>query len=153
MTNSPRQFGLRTLALRKGMRCAFFAVQLPFFRHILFGCGQPFAHNFQIVIAIAKFNHQLGQGNQMFHLEAQRATAPAAHFFQFRPLFFRHADIILERFFCHPRSVPDRISELMRKYDLQRDTLIYSFDPIVSQTSPEGSGRNEETCGNIFRAR
>ena len=127
MTNSPGQFNLRALALREGVRNAFFAVQLPFFRHMLFGYCQPFAHDFQIVIAIAKFNHEFGQGNQMFHLEAQRATAPAAHFFQFRPLFFRHADIILERFFCHTRSVPDGNSELMRKYDLQRDTLLYTL--------------------------
>ncbi len=83
----------------------------------LFGRGQTFAHHFQIVIAIAKFDYQFGQGDQMFHLKAQGPPAPAAHFFQFPPLLFRHTDVELERFLRHARSVPDRIFELMRKYD------------------------------------
>jgi hypothetical protein len=53
----------------------------------------------------------------MFHLEAQWPPATAAHGFQFRPLFFRHADVELECFFRHTRSVPDENFELMVKYD------------------------------------
>jgi hypothetical protein len=83
----------------------------------LFGSGQTFTRNFQIIVAIAKFNEQFSQGNQMFHLETQRATAAAAHGFQFRTLFFGHADVELECFFRHTRSVPDGNFELMAKYD------------------------------------
>lgn len=53
----------------------------------------------------------------MFHLEAQRAAAAAAHGFQFRALFLGHTDIKLECFFRHTRSVPDEKFELMVKYD------------------------------------
>jgi len=53
----------------------------------------------------------------MFHLEAQRAAAAAAHGFQFRALFLGHADVELECFFRHTRSVPDGNFELMGKYD------------------------------------
>ncbi len=88
----------------------------PFWQ-TLFGSGQPFARNFQIVIAIAKFNEQFGQGNQMFHLETQWAAAAAAHGLQFRALFLGHADVELECFFCHSRSVPDANFELMGKDD------------------------------------
>ena len=83
----------------------------------LFGSGQTFTRNFQIIVAIAKFNEQFGQGNQMFHLETQRAAAAAAHGFQFRALFLGHAYVELECFFRHPRSVPDENFELMVKYD------------------------------------
>jgi hypothetical protein len=38
----------------------------------LFRSGEPFTHNFQIVVAIAKFNYKLGEGTQMFHLESRR---------------------------------------------------------------------------------
>ncbi len=74
-----------------------------------------FLRDFQIIVAVTKRNQQFGQGNQMFHLEAQRASAPLAHFFQFGPLFLGHADVELERFFGHARSVPDRNFELMGK--------------------------------------
>jgi hypothetical protein len=67
----------------------------------LFGSSQAFLHNFQIVIAIAKFYYELGQGNQMFHLEAQWPSAPTAHFFQFRPLLIGHANVVSEVFLCH----------------------------------------------------
>jgi len=87
------------------------------FWQTLFGSGQTFARDFQIIVAIAKFNEQFGESNQMFHLETQRAAAPAAHFFQFRALFLGHTDVELECFFCHPRSVPDENFELMVKYD------------------------------------
>ncbi len=82
-----------------------------------FGSGQTFTRDFQIIVAIAKFNEQFSQGNQMFHLETQRSAAAAAHGFQFRSLFFRHADVELEGFFRHIRSVPDKNFELMVKYD------------------------------------
>ena len=82
-----------------------------------FGSGQTLARDFQIVVAIAKFNEQFGQGNQMFHLETQRTAAAAAHGLQFRALFLGHADVELECFFRHTRSVPDENFELMWKYD------------------------------------
>ena len=53
----------------------------------------------------------------MFHLETQRTAAAAAHGFQFRALFLGHADVELECFFRHSRSVPDENFELMVKYD------------------------------------
>ena len=88
-----------------------------FFCQTFFGGGQTFTRDFQIIVAIAKFNEQFGQGNQMFDLETQRAAASAAHGFQFRALFLGHADVELECFFRHPRSVPDENFELMVKYD------------------------------------
>jgi hypothetical protein len=83
----------------------------------LFGGGEAFPRNFQIVVVIAKFNEQFGESNQVFHLETQRAAAAAAHFFQFRALFLGHTDVELECFFRHTRSVPDKKYELMVKYD------------------------------------
>ncbi len=68
---------------------------------MLFSGGQAFPHNFQVVIAVAKFHVQLGQGKQMFHLEAQWPTAPTAHFSQFSPLLVGHANIVSEVFLCH----------------------------------------------------
>ncbi len=53
----------------------------------------------------------------MFHLETQRTAAAAAHGLQFRALFLGHADVELECFFRHTRSVPDENFELMVKYD------------------------------------
>jgi len=67
----------------------------------LFDGGETFTHNFQIVVAIAKINYQLGESNQMFHLEAQWPSAPTAHFFQFRPLLIGHANVVSEIFLCH----------------------------------------------------
>lgn len=87
------------------------------FFQIFFGGSQTLLRNFQVIVAIAKVNQQFGQSNQMFHLEAQWASAAPAHFFQFGPLFLGHADVVLERFFGHARSLPDENFELMRKYD------------------------------------
>jgi hypothetical protein len=68
-----------------------------------FGCGQTLLRDFQIIVAVAKFNGQFCQSNQMFHLMVQRTPAPTAHFFKFSPLFFRHADVGWECFFSpHP---------------------------------------------------
>jgi hypothetical protein len=83
----------------------------------LLGGDEALPRNFQIVVAIAKFNEQLGESNQMFHLETQRASSPTAHFFQFHALFLGHADVELECFFRHAQSVPDKNFELMVKYD------------------------------------
>jgi len=88
-----------------------------FFCQSLFGRKQSLFCDFQIVVAVAKFDEQFGQGNHVFNLETQRASAPTAHFFKFRPLFFRHTDIELKCFFRHACSVPDRIFELMAKCD------------------------------------
>ena len=71
------------------------------FCQTLFGGGQTFARNFQIIIAIAKFDEQFGQGNQMFHLETQWPTTPPTHGLQFRPLFLGHADVKSKIFLCH----------------------------------------------------
>jgi len=87
------------------------------FRHTFFGGHETFLHNFQVVVAVAKFNHQLGQGNHVLDLKTQRTPAPPTHFFQFCPLFFRHADVELKRFFGHCLSLPDRNFDLMGKYD------------------------------------
>jgi hypothetical protein len=90
----------------------------------LLGRRQTLLRDFQIIVAVTKLNQQFGQRNQVFHLEAQRASAAAAHFFQFCPLFFGHPNVVLERFFGHARSLPDRIFELMRNYDLQWDATL-----------------------------
>jgi len=117
---------------------------------MLFGRRQTFADHVQIVVAVAKSNHQLGQGDQVFHLEAQRPSAPVAHLFQFRPLFFRHADVVLERFFGHARSLPDWIFELMRKCALQWDTLVSKSSrfrfPKVSQNVWTRFGNGAQDC-------
>jgi len=68
---------------------------------MLFSGGQAFLHNFQVVIAVAEFDRQLGQGNQVFDLEAQWPAVPTAHFFQFRPLLVGHANVVSEIFLCH----------------------------------------------------
>ena len=86
-------------------------------RQALFGSSQAFTRDFQIIVAIAKFDEQFGQGNQMFHLKTQRAAAAAAHGLQFRALFLGHTDVELKCFFRHTRSVPDENFELMGKYD------------------------------------
>jgi hypothetical protein len=117
MTIRPNRLILRRTVFEKVREKLLIRNSTAFLWQALFGGGQTFAHHFQIVIAIAKFDYQFGQGDQMFHLKAQWPPAPAAHFFQFRPLFLRHADIVLERFFGHARSLPDQISELMGNYD------------------------------------
>ncbi len=79
----------------------------------LFGGGQTLSRCFQVIVPIAKFNEQFGQRDQMLDLKTQWPSAPTAHFIQFSPLFFRHADVELMRFFRHARIVPDIIFELM----------------------------------------
>jgi hypothetical protein len=82
----------------------------------LLGCRQAFTNDFQIVVAITEFDHQLGQGDQVFDLETQRPAASAAHFLKLRPLILGHADVELECFFRHTPRLPDTYFELMRKY-------------------------------------
>lgn len=78
------------------VRDSIFPLGEPFFSR-----RQPILHDFQIVIAVAKFNHQFGQGNQMLHLEAQWPTPAAAHGFQFRPLLIGHTNVESDVFLCH----------------------------------------------------
>lgn len=68
----------------------------------LFGRRQLLAGYFQIVISVTEFNYELGEGNQMFDLEAQGAPPAAAHFFEFRPLLVGHANIESDILFGHP---------------------------------------------------
>jgi hypothetical protein len=95
-----------------------------------FGGSQTLARIFQIIIPVAKFNEQFCQCNQMLDLKTQWPSAPTAHFIQFRPLFFRHADIELLRFFRHTRIVPDIFFEFMVFCDLQR-VAILSKSPML----------------------
>jgi hypothetical protein len=65
---------------------------------VLFRPSQTLAGSFQIVIALAKFNQQFCQGNQVFHLETKRAASAAAHLLKLCPLFFGHSDVELAGF-------------------------------------------------------
>jgi len=115
MTNPFQQFNREARFLERRGRNVSVAIQPPSLANA-FGDGQTFTRNFQIIIAIAKFNEQFGQGNQMFHLEAQRAAAAAAHGFQFRALFL-DMRILNWSVFSPLRSVPDANFELMGKDD------------------------------------
>ena len=60
--NSPLQIRRIKLNVRPG--------SAAFLGQKFFGLGQPFAGDFQIIIAVAKFNQQFGERDEVFHLVA-----------------------------------------------------------------------------------
>jgi hypothetical protein len=100
MTISSQQFGFAPPVSEKRAK-SLIRDLTTLFCQTLFGGGQTLARDFQIVVAVAKFNEQFGQSDQVFNLIAQWPPAPTAHFFQFRPLFVGHADVKSEIFLCH----------------------------------------------------
>ena len=100
MTISSQRFDFAARISEKRAKNLICDLTALFYR-TLFSRRQPFLRDFQIIIAIAKFNEQFGQSDQVFDLIAQWPSAPTAHGFQFRPLFFRHADVESEIFLCH----------------------------------------------------
>jgi hypothetical protein len=99
------------------------------FPQTLFSFCELFAGHVQVIIAVAEFDEQLGQRNQVFNLETQRAFPPTAHLLKFRALVLGHANVELERFFRHALRLPDKTLGLMAKRDLQRDTMLYKTIP------------------------
>lgn len=77
---------------------------LPF-RQKLFRSRQTFAHHFQVVIAVAKFDEHSSQSNQVLNLIAQTPSMLAAQRIKFSPLFVGHADIESEIFLCHSFNI------------------------------------------------
>ena len=98
MTNPFQQFNWEAHFLEKRGRNASVAIQLPFFGKRFLAAARRSRTISRSSLPSQNSITQLGQGNQMFHLETQWAAAPTAHVFQFRALLLGHADVESECF-------------------------------------------------------